>query len=185
MNSGSSGSCSSRIRQTAVWRSLGAGVVLGIAIQFVPYGHAQTNPPVRREPTWDTPATRDLVVRACYDCHSNQTVWPWYARIAPVSWLIQRDVDTGRQRLNFSEWDRPQRGARLQSVDRRIQRGSMPPWYYILMHARAKVSDAEKQALMRGLDTTVAQSPPGSTARGPHGSGRIAGRIGDRGPTRT
>ena len=173
------------MRKTTLWQFLGAGVILGIAIQIVPYGHDHTNPPVHREPAWDTPATRDLVVRACYDCHSNQTVWPWYAQIAPVSWLIQRDVDTGRQRLNFSEWDRPQRGARAQSIDRRIQRRSMPPWYYILMHARAKVTDVEKQALMQGLDTTVVQSPPGSTARGADGGGRVAGRLSKRGPSGT
>jgi len=163
-NSGSPGSFSDRIRKIPLWRLLGAGGLLAILIQFVPYGHAHTNPPVLREPVWDTPATRELAVRACYDCHSNQTVWPWYARIAPVSWLIQRDVDTGRQRLNFTEWDRPQRGARAQSIDRRIQRGSMPPWYYIMMHSRANVSEAEKAALTQGLDRTLAQSPPGSVA---------------------
>jgi mono/diheme cytochrome c family protein len=154
------------MRKTALWQVLGAGVALGVAIQLVPYGHGHTNPAVRREPAWDTPATRDLAARACYDCHSNQTVWPWYARFAPVSWLIQRDVDTGRQRLNFSEWDRPQRGTRPHSIDRRIQHGSMPPWYYVLMHARAKMSEAEKQALMLGLDTTVTQSPPEAAATG-------------------
>ncbi len=152
------------MRKTMIWRLLGAVLILGVATQLVPYGHSHTNPPVRKEPAWNSPTTRELSVRACYDCHSNQTVWPWYAEIAPVSWLIQRDVDTGRQRLNFTEWDRPQRGARAQSIDRRIQRGSMPPWSYILMHDRAKVSEAEKQALMQGLDTTVAQSPPGSMA---------------------
>jgi hypothetical protein len=146
--------------KTAPWKWFGALVVLGVAIQFVPYGHEHTNPPVRQEPAWDSSLSRGLALRACYDCHSNQTVWPWYAQFAPVSWLIQRDVDTGRQRLNFSEWDRPQRGARPKSVDRRIQRGSMPPWYYVLMHSQAKLSDGEKQALMQGLDATVAQSPP-------------------------
>ncbi len=153
------------MRKNVVWWSLGALVVLGVMIQVVPYGHAHTNPPVRREPAWDRPATRGLTARACYDCHSNQTVWPWYSRIAPVSWLIQRDVDTGRRRLNFSEWDRPQRGARSGSVDRRIQRGSMPPWYYVSMHSQANLLDAEKQALVRGLDTTVAQDHPPVAAR--------------------
>jgi cytochrome c551/c552 len=148
------------MRKTALWGCLGALVVLAGVIQFVPYGHDHTNPPVRKEPAWDSQASRGLAVRACYDCHSNQTVWPWYAQIAPVSWLIQRDVDTGRERLNFSEWDRPQRGTRPQSVDRRIQRGSMPPWYYVLMHSQAKLSDGEKLALMHGLDTTVLQNPP-------------------------
>ncbi len=153
------------MRKTILWRSLGAVAILGIAIQLVPYGHAHTNPPVRQEPTWDSSTTRELAARACYDCHSNQTVWPWYSQIAPMSWLIQNDVDRGRQRLNFSEWSRPQRGARPGSVDRRIQRGSMPPWYYILMHSQANLSDAEKQTLVRGLDATVAQDHPPVAAR--------------------
>jgi hypothetical protein len=144
----------------APWRWFGALAAFVAIIQLVPYGHDHSTPSVHQEPAWDSTATRALAVRACYDCHSNQTDWPWYAHIAPVSWLIQRDVDTGRQRLNFSEWDRPQRGTRPQSIDRRIQGGSMPPWYYILMHPQAKLSDAEKPALMRGLDATVAKNPP-------------------------
>lgn len=153
------------MRKTTLWQSLGALVVLGAAIQLIPYGHNHTNPPVRQEPAWDSPTTQRLVFRACYDCHSNQTVWPWYSRIAPASWLIQRDVDTGRHRLNLSEWDRPQRGARAQSVERRIQRGSMPPWYYVMMHSKAKLSDAEKQALIQGLQTTIAKNPPPPAAK--------------------
>ncbi len=148
------------MRKTMIWRLLGAVVILGVVIQLVPYGHSHTNPPVRKEPAWNSPTTRELSVRACYDCHSNQTVWPWYSQLAPVSWLIRNDVDRGRRRLNFSEWDQPQRGARTASVDRRMQRGSMPPWYYILLHSKANLSDAEKEALMRGLDMTVAQDRP-------------------------
>ena len=79
-------------------------VGLTVAIQAVPYGRAHDNPPVRSEPQWDSPVTRDLVVRACFDCHSNETIWPWYANIAPISWLTTRDVDEGRDELNFSEW---------------------------------------------------------------------------------
>ena len=148
------------MRKSSLWGGLGALALLAGVIQIVPYGRDHTNPAVRQEPAWDNPLTRAITVRACYDCHSNQTTWPWYAQIAPVSWLIQSDVDTGRRRLNFSEWDRPQRGTRPQSVDRRIQGGSMPPWYYILMHSQAKLADGEKQALVHGIDTTVAQNPP-------------------------
>jgi hypothetical protein len=81
------------------------------AIQFAPYGRAHTNPPVRREPPWDTPATRELARRACFDCHSNETAWLWYTSVAPVSWLAQRDVDDSRRALNFSAWDRAQEEA--------------------------------------------------------------------------
>lgn len=75
-----------------------------VLMQLVSYGRNHTNPPVVSEPTWDSPETRALAVRACYDCHSNETVWPWYTNVAPVSWLIQREVAEGREELNFSTW---------------------------------------------------------------------------------
>jgi hypothetical protein len=88
-----------------------------------------------------------------------------------VSWLIQNDVEDGRRKLNFSEWDRPQRGTR--SVARRIQRGSMPPWYYVMMHSQAKLSVGEKQTLVRGLQAIVTQDRPVPTrAAGREGEGR-------------
>ena len=139
---------------------LGALAALSVAMQLVPYGHS-TNPPIRQEPAWDSPSTRDLAVRACYDCHSNQTVWPWYAWIAPISWLIRSDVDEGRGKLNFSEWDRPQREARRAGTQ--VQRGAMPPWYYTLMHAPANLSPGERQSLVRGFDTTLAPDRSRST----------------------
>jgi hypothetical protein len=79
------------------WKKLvlliAAGAALLVAlIQAVPYGRAHSNPPVVSEPAWDSPRARELAVRACFDCHSNETVWPWYSNIAPVSWLIQSDV---------------------------------------------------------------------------------------------
>ena len=80
-------------------------IVIGLVIQLIPYGHNHTNPPVVQEPSWNRPETRAIVKRACFDCHSNETVWPWYSNVAPVSWLIYRDVAEGRQHLNFSEWD--------------------------------------------------------------------------------
>src|SRR5574340_945670 len=69
-----------------------------LLIQLVPYGRNHTNPPVTGEPRWDSPQTRALAARACFDCHSNETKWRWYSNIAPISWLIQRDVDSGRAR---------------------------------------------------------------------------------------
>jgi mono/diheme cytochrome c family protein len=138
------------MRATHVGWSLGLLVALGLAIQFVPYGRTQENPPTRQEPPWDSPATRALAVRACFDCHSNQTVWPWYARVAPGSWLIQHDVEEGRRKLNFSEWDRPQRGA--PKMGREIARGEMPPWYYTMIHAEARLSEAERRLLVKGVE---------------------------------
>jgi hypothetical protein len=73
-----------------------ARVFLFIAIQFVPYGHDHANPPVQAAPKWSSPPVRELAARACFDCHSNQTVWPWYSNIAPISWLVYHDVQEGR-----------------------------------------------------------------------------------------
>jgi hypothetical protein len=78
-------------------------IALGILIQLIPYGHDHSNPPVKSEPAWESPATRALAHRACFDCHSDQTGWPWYSNLAPASWLLTNDVMEGRQRLNFSD----------------------------------------------------------------------------------
>lgn len=72
------------------WSLLGF-IAIVILIQAVPYGRDHLNPPVRAEPQWDSPRTRELSARACFDCHSNETVWPWYSNIAPISWLIESD----------------------------------------------------------------------------------------------
>jgi hypothetical protein len=124
---------------------LGSFILFAI-IQLLPYGRDHTNPPVRQEPIWSGDQTRELTVRACYDCHSNETGWPWYSHLAPVSWLIQRDVDRGRRKLNFSEWNRPQEEAHESA--RKVQKGSMPPWYY----PWARLSASERLMLIRGLE---------------------------------
>ena len=146
------------MRRKMLWRCLGGLVVLGLAIQLVPYGRVHVVNQVRREPMWDRPMTRTLAARACFDCHSNQTVWPWYANVAPVSWLLQNDVDEGRGHVNFSEWDRLQRG--LRGVRNDVMRGEMPPWYYLPLHPQAKLSSAEKETLLNGLAATIAADPP-------------------------
>ena len=79
-------------------------LVFGAGIQLVPYGHTHTNPPVVQEPAWYSARTRQLFMAACADCHMNETQWPWYSSVAPVSWLVARHVQEGRERLNFSEW---------------------------------------------------------------------------------
>jgi mono/diheme cytochrome c family protein len=126
-----------------------AGVALLLVIQVLPFGRDHTNPPVRKEPAWDAPETRALAVRACFDCHSNQTVWPWYSNVAPISWLVWSDVVRGRKELDFSEWDRPQKEARESAGT--VRKGSMPPWY----SPWAKLDAAEREALSRGLEATL------------------------------
>ena len=128
-------------------------LLAGVLIQFIPYGHTHTNPPVNQEPPWDSPQTRDLVHRACFDCHSNQTTWPWYSNVAPMSWLLQRDVNGGRSHLNFTEWNLPQKHAK--DVAEQVKEGNMPPWFYLPMHPAARLTAAEKQALIDGAARTL------------------------------
>jgi hypothetical protein len=124
-----------------------------VVIQLIPYGGSHTNPPAAKEPGWNSPDTRALIRRACFDCHSNETTWPWYSHVAPVSWLVQNDVDGGRSHLNFTEWDRPQQHAK--DVAAEVKQGDMPPWYYLPMHPAARLTDAEKQALVDGAEKTL------------------------------
>ena len=122
-------------------------------IQLVPYGRAHHNPPVRREPPWDRPETRELAARACFDCHSNEVRWPWYSHVAPASWLVQHDVDEAREHLNFSEWDRPQKEA--DDAAEEVEEGEMPLWYYLPAHPEAALSDGERRQLVAGLQATI------------------------------
>ena len=134
-----------------IFGSMIAVVVIGVVIQFVPYGRDHTNPPVVEEPAWDSAQTRDLAVAACFDCHSNETEWPWYSKIAPISWLLQRDVDEGREDLNFSEWQLDQEGDEAAET---VRDGSMPPWQYTLTHPEARLSEADLATLEAGLAAT-------------------------------
>jgi hypothetical protein len=147
-----------RRRRVALWTGV-AGVILFALIQAVPYGRDHSNPPVTREPNWDSAQTRAYALRACFDCHSNQTTWRWYSNVAPASWLVQSDVDGGRSEFNFSEWDRRQ-DVSVADLAESIRGGSMPPWFYVLLHSNAKLSRAEQDAFVRGLDATFAASPP-------------------------
>lgn len=128
------------------------GCVALLAVQLIPYGRNHTNPPVLREPAWDSPDTRSLTKRTCFACHSHETVWPWYSRIAPVSWLVQHDVDEGREELNFSDWRGGTReGERRGKIGREISEGEMPPFIFRLAHPEARLSGTEKQRLIDGL----------------------------------
>ena len=142
-----------------ILRGLVALVVLFGLIQLVPYGRDHSNPPVTQEVKWDSPRTRELAVGACYDCHSNLTVWPWYSNVAPVSWLVQMDVDEGRSILNFSEWNLPQ-DAELDEIVEVVREGEMPPWQYKPLHPAGRLSSAEQDELARELERTLAADPP-------------------------
>lgn len=132
----------------------GFGVVLFfIGSQFVQPD--RTNPPVDPASSFEAVAGPDaetaaILKRACYDCHSNTTEWPWYSQLAPASWLVAEDVKDGRARLNFSQWNllSPEMSKRrLQKACARVRSGDMPPWQYLLMHPEARLSDRDIETL--------------------------------------
>jgi hypothetical protein len=102
------------------------------------------------------PVVKDAIERACYDCHSNQTRWPWYSAVAPFSWWIHHEVEAGRMRLNFSSWtdyasDPGTEDQKLDEAARLIASGAMPPWYYRAMHRQARLTLAERVAITRWI----------------------------------
>lgn len=135
-------------------RALLVLLALAVVIQLVPYGRSHANPPVTGEPGWDTPRTRTLAMRSCGDCHSNETRWPWYSHVAPVSWLVQHDVDEARERLNLSEFDRPQRDA--DEAAEEVEDGEMPLRAYLWLHPEARLDPSERRELVAGLEHSLA-----------------------------
>ena len=133
-----------------------SAVLLGVVIQLVPYGRDHTNPQVVQEPQWDTPKTRALFMRACADCHSNETKWPWYSNIAPVSWLVQHDVDEGREHFNVSNWLHQKKNKGDEAAEE-VREGDMPPLVYLPAHPEARLSKIEKKELITGLINTFGE----------------------------
>jgi len=122
-----------------------------LALQLVP-GH-RTNPPVGE---WiQAPEPVEAILRrSCFDCHSNQTRWPWYAYVAPTSWLVSSDVDEGRDHLNFSTWeiyDEDERIENLEEIMEVIEDGEMPPWFYLPLHPEAELDDRDREILNRWI----------------------------------
>jgi len=126
-----------------------AVVLFLVAAQFI--RPELTNPPVNPDATFEAiakpqPAAASIMKRACYDCHSNNTVWPWYSQVAPVSWLVADDVNEGRAHLNFSEWGLlgPEVSQkRLEAVCKEVKGGEMPLMQYLLIHSEAKLTPEE------------------------------------------
>ena len=143
-----------KLKRIAARGGLVALGLLGLA-QLVPFGRDHTNPPVVSEPAWDTPRTRELFFRACKDCHSHETHWPWYSWVAPASWLVRDDVTEGRSKFNVSRWGQGrQEGDEAAGL---VREGEMPPWFYLPAHPGARLDAADKQALIGGLAATFGE----------------------------
>jgi len=136
-----------------VLRLLAAAAVIFALIQFVPFGHNRTNPPVVSEPKWSSPQARSLAKEHCFQCHSNETNWTWYSNIAPGSWLIAMDVIEGRGRFNFSDWN--SHPGEPDEIAEAIQSGSMPPIQYWAFHPSSRMNDQQKQGLIQALGSSI------------------------------
>lgn len=135
-----------------ILKTLAVVVVIVLVMQVVPYGRDHSNPQVVEEPKWDSPQTRELAMRACFDCHSNKTKWPWYADLAPFSWVVQRNVNQARTVLNFSDWTRPYE--LVPQAPHSVLAREMPPRSYKMLHPKARLTDAETEQLAKGLQAT-------------------------------
>jgi hypothetical protein len=127
--------------------------ILFVISQFI--RPAMTNPPVDETRTLSARLTvpqdvTNILERSCQDCHSNKTVWPWYSQVAPVSWLLVSDVNEGRRHLNFSDWasyDTTRAPRKLDQMCEQVDHGDMPLWFYLPLHPKSKLTDADKKTL--------------------------------------
>lgn len=129
-----------------------------LVIQILPLGNViptlqfPGNPAVEQQIQWDSPQTEQLARAACYDCHSNETVYPWYANVAPVKWLVYHDINEGRERMNFSTWQ--MREFDVDTMVDMIEKGQMPKSVYLPMHPEARFTAEQKAQLIAGIEAT-------------------------------
>ncbi|RPI89868.1 MAG: cytochrome C [Chloroflexi bacterium] len=132
---------------------LASAIGIFAVIQLIPFGRNHTNPPIVSEPQWSSPEARALVKERCFQCHSNETEWPWYSNIAPGSWLIAWDVNRGRNKFNFSEWEN--HPEELEEMIDEIEEGKMPPIQYWIVHPEARMDEGQKQELINALQSSI------------------------------
>jgi len=143
-------------------KSIAFAAIALVGIQFIPVD--RSNPPVTSEVPASA-AVNAVIRRACYDCHSNETVWPWYSRVAPVSFLVARDVHEGRRHLNFSTWGQysPAKQAKaVRDIWEQVSTGEMPMAIYLPMHPHARLSPVDKavfEAWAKTVDPNTAARP--------------------------
>jgi hypothetical protein len=153
----------------------GSIVILLAVSSLLPTPFSQVRQPQTSGPLLATaqadPATLALVKRACSNCHSNETVWPWYSRIAPASWLVERDVQAARKAMNLSRW--PEYGSEgqhqlLELIDQKLEAGEMPPARYLALHPEARLNMQEKTMLRQwSQDERKRGGSPASDKRTP------------------
>jgi len=137
-----------------------AVVIILVGIQFIPI--ERTNPPVTQD--LNPPENVALILKtSCYDCHSNETVWPWYSYVAPVSFLVAGDVNNGRKHLNFSEWDKydtKRRSKKLDGISELVEKGVMPLSKYTLIHSDAKMNQEKIKIIKEWVQSTEDDEEP-------------------------
>jgi hypothetical protein len=156
-------------------RTVGLGLaIVCAAAQLVRPAHTR---PVEDGRMTAPPDLLRVLRPACFDCHSSETTWPWYSQVAPLSWMLARDVEAGRQRLNFSAWadyasDPETLAHKFDQIAERVADGSMPPLYYRALHSGARLTAVERALV-------VAWARAGSTdaSGGDHGEGHETDRV--------
>lgn len=133
--------------------------IILIAVQFVPV--SRSNPPVTSE--IQTPENIKTILKtSCYDCHSNETSWPWYSRVAPMSWLVVNDVNEAREEMNFSTWgeySQKKISKKLEEIWEEVDKGNMPLWQYVILHPESRLTDQDKIEIHNWVSVSL---PPGS-----------------------
>lgn len=162
-----SGTKRSKLR-SIVRTAIGVFVIMLFGIQLIPVD--RSNPPVSQVVD-ATPEVMNILKRACFDCHSNEVVWPWYSKVAPVSWLIAKDVREGREHINFSTWDEydaEDRAEILEEMWEEVEEGEMPLWFYTPLHPEAKLSEQDLSVLMAWTGGSVSSSDHDKVAHEDH-----------------
>ncbi len=127
----------------------------GLLLAVLAVPAKRTNPPVTAD--FDGPAeVKAILQRSCYDCHSNETKWPWYSRVGPVSWVLASHVNEGREHLNFSEWGSLEDDVKVHAADEiweEVEDEAMPLPMYTRVHPEAKLSEQDKTVLRAWADS--------------------------------
>jgi hypothetical protein len=126
-----------------------AAIFVAAVIQVIPV--ERTNPPVG-ETISAPPAVLATLRESCFACHSNQTKWPWYSHVAPISWIVTHDVNHGREELNFTRWgdyDEDERTEKIEEIWEMVEDGEMPPWFYLPLHPEATLDATDLKTLRR------------------------------------